>query len=139
MNDVSLFETRTGRSLWANLIHWNFDSALLRMLCPATRFDVSAKFVNDIVKLKRETGSLAPKRQGNPGVGKLSPHVDWMRAQVATKEIKRSLSLFIEKPLSSLRFQQVRQKFEVLRRHGFDRGQAFRKLGRELVSAVPDR
>src|SRR5210317_2023441 len=33
----------------------------------AARFDVSIKFVNDMVKLKRETGSLAPKRQGNPG------------------------------------------------------------------------
>lgn len=28
---------------------------------------VSIKFVNDMVRLRRETGSLAPKRQGNPG------------------------------------------------------------------------
>ncbi|MEM6465829.1 MAG: hypothetical protein AAF679_04910 [Pseudomonadota bacterium] len=40
----------------------------------AARFDVSVKFVNDMVKLKRETGSLAPKRQGNLGIGKLTPH-----------------------------------------------------------------
>jgi transposase len=48
----------------------------------AARFDVSVKFVNDMVKLKRETGSLAPKRQGNPGIGKLTPHEDWVRALV---------------------------------------------------------
>ena len=51
----------------------------------AARFDVSIKFVNDMVKLKRETGSLAPERQGNPGIGKLTPHADWVRAQVETK------------------------------------------------------
>src|SRR5210317_1396210 len=51
----------------------------------AARFDVSIKFVNDMVKLKRETGSLAPKRQGNPGIGKLTPHADWVRAQVETR------------------------------------------------------
>jgi len=51
----------------------------------AARFDVSIKFVNDMVKLKRATGSLAPKRQGNPGIGKLTPHEDWVRAQVAAR------------------------------------------------------
>ena len=53
--------------------------------CAAARFDMSVKFVNDMVKLKRETGSLAPKPQGNPGIGKLTPHEDWGRAQVGTK------------------------------------------------------
>ncbi len=48
----------------------------------ALRFDVSIKFVNDMVKLKRETGSLDPKPQGNPGIGKLTPHEGWVRAQV---------------------------------------------------------
>jgi len=51
----------------------------------AERFDVSVKFVNEMVRLKRETGSLAPKRQGNPGFGKLTPHEDWVRAQVDAK------------------------------------------------------
>jgi transposase len=51
----------------------------------AARFDVSIKFVNDMVGLKRETGSLEPKRQGNPGIGKLTPHEDWVRAQVNAK------------------------------------------------------
>ena len=51
----------------------------------ATRFDVSVKFVNDMVKLKRATGSLIPKRLGNPGIGKLTAHEDWIRAQVNAK------------------------------------------------------
>ena len=51
----------------------------------AERFVVSVKFVNDMVKLKRETGSLAAKRQGNPGIGKLTVHEDWVRAQVDSK------------------------------------------------------
>lgn len=51
----------------------------------AARFDVSVKFVNDMVKLKGETGSLAPKRQGNPGIGKLTPHEEWVRSQVDAK------------------------------------------------------
>ena len=33
----------------------------------AARFDVSVKFVNDMVRLKRATGSLAPRPQGNGG------------------------------------------------------------------------
>ena len=51
----------------------------------AARFDVSVKFVNDMVKLKQETGSLAPKRQGNPGIGKLTPHESRVREQVKAK------------------------------------------------------
>ena len=51
----------------------------------AARFDVSVKFVNDMVKLKQETGSLAPKRQGKPGIGKLTPHESWVREQVKAK------------------------------------------------------
>ena len=48
----------------------------------AARFGVSVRFVNDMVKLKRETGSLAPKRQGNPGRGKLAGVQPWVRAYV---------------------------------------------------------
>ena len=51
----------------------------------AARFDVSVKFVNDMVKLKQETGSLAPKRRGNPGIGKLTPHESRVREQVKAK------------------------------------------------------
>ena len=48
----------------------------------AEHFRVSVRFVNDMVKLKREKGSLAPKRQGNPGRGKLSGVQPWVRAYV---------------------------------------------------------
>lgn len=51
----------------------------------ALRYSVSVKFVNDMVRLKRETGSLAPKRQGNRGGCKLAPHEGWIRARVAAK------------------------------------------------------
>lgn len=51
----------------------------------AKRFNVSIKFVNDMVKLKRETGGLAPKRQGNPGRGKLSGVTDWVRKRIDEK------------------------------------------------------
>lgn len=33
----------------------------------AARFQVSVKFVNDMIILKRETGGLAPRAQGNGG------------------------------------------------------------------------
>lgn len=50
----------------------------------ARHFMVSVKFVNDMVKLKRDTGSLEPKRQGKePGQGKLQDHHDWVRDQIA--------------------------------------------------------
>lgn len=45
----------------------------------ARHFRVSPKFVNDMVKLKATTGSLEPKRQGNPGRGKLSGYDPWVR------------------------------------------------------------
>ena len=51
----------------------------------ARRLCVSIKFVNDMVRLKRETGSLAPKRQGNPGRGKLTGVKDWVRERIAAK------------------------------------------------------
>ncbi len=52
----------------------------------ARHFRVSPKFVNDMIKLRRETGALAPKPQGNGGGhGKLSGLDDWGRARVAEK------------------------------------------------------
>jgi len=45
----------------------------------ALHYRVSIKFVNDMIKLKRTVGSLAPKRMGKaPGDSKLSPHADWI-------------------------------------------------------------
>ena len=49
----------------------------------AHQFGVSVKFVNDMVKLKRIIGALGAKR--NSGFGKLTPHADWVRAQVSAK------------------------------------------------------
>ena len=52
----------------------------------ARHFRVSPKFVNDLVKLRRETGSIAPRLQGNGGGhGKLAGFQDWIRARVAAK------------------------------------------------------
>ena len=48
----------------------------------AAHFRVSVKFVNDMVILKRETGALAPKPQGNPGRGKLSALADWLQGRI---------------------------------------------------------
>jgi len=45
----------------------------------ALHFRVSPRFVNDMVILKRETGWLAPKAQGNRAPGKLAPHAAWLR------------------------------------------------------------
>lgn len=54
--------------------------------CAAAHFRVSIKFVNDMVKLKRETGSLAPKRQGHGGRhGKLSPVRGWIERRIGEK------------------------------------------------------
>jgi transposase len=49
----------------------------------AEHFRVSLRFVNDMVKLRRETGSLEPKKQGNPGRGKLADEAEWVQMQLA--------------------------------------------------------
>lgn len=51
----------------------------------ARRLCVSIKFVNDMVRLKRETGTLDPKRQGNPGYGKLSDFKAWVLDRIAVQ------------------------------------------------------
>lgn len=52
----------------------------------AARFRVSVKFVNDMVKLMKETGSLVPKAQGNGGGhGTLSSLKDWIARRIAVK------------------------------------------------------
>ena len=49
----------------------------------AAHFRVSVRFVNDMVILKRETGSLAPKRQGHGGTNsKLRAHEDWVQQRM---------------------------------------------------------
>lgn len=49
----------------------------------AGHFRVSIKFVNDMVRLKHETGSLEPKSQGNRGWSKLGTYDDWARQRMA--------------------------------------------------------
>ncbi len=50
----------------------------------ARHFRVSPKFVNDMIKLRRETGGLAPKRQGNLGrTGKLRGLEGWVRGRLS--------------------------------------------------------
>lgn len=52
----------------------------------ARHFRVSPKFVNDLVRLRRETGCLTPRRQGNGGGhGKLVDVTGWLEARVAAK------------------------------------------------------
>ncbi|TRD15684.1 transposase [Palleronia caenipelagi] len=46
---------------------------------------MSIKFVNDMVRLKRETGSLAAKPQGNPGRGKLTGVKGWLERRIAAQ------------------------------------------------------
>ncbi len=52
----------------------------------AACFRVSVEFVNDMVRLKREGGSLQAKRQGNPGRGKLTAVHEWVRTRVQEKD-----------------------------------------------------
>ena len=52
----------------------------------ARHFRTSPKFVNDMIKLRRATGGLVPKPQGNGGgCGKLSDLADWVLARLAEK------------------------------------------------------
>jgi len=49
----------------------------------ARHFLVSPKFVNDMIALRRETGGLAPKPQGNLGrTGKLRGLEGWVRGRL---------------------------------------------------------
>lgn len=52
----------------------------------ARHFRVSPKFVNDLVKLRRETGALTARQQGNGGGhGKLTGVTVWLKACVTAK------------------------------------------------------
>ncbi len=51
----------------------------------AAHFRVSVKFVNDMVRLKQETGSLQPKTQGHPGGSKLDRVEEWVRRRLYEK------------------------------------------------------
>lgn len=49
------------------------------------RLGVSIKFVNNMVRLKRLTESLAPKPQGNLGWGKLTGVKGWVERRIAAR------------------------------------------------------
>lgn len=52
----------------------------------ARQFRVSPRFVNDLINLRRETGSLSARPQGNGGGhGKLASVAGWIEARVAEK------------------------------------------------------
>lgn len=51
----------------------------------ARHFRVSPRFVNDMVILKRASGGLLPKPQGNHAEGKLAPYGGWLRERLAVK------------------------------------------------------
>ena len=51
----------------------------------ARHFRVSPRFVNDMIKLRRETGGLDAKRQGNPGRGKLTDVAPWVRERIVAQ------------------------------------------------------
>lgn len=52
----------------------------------AAQFRVSIKFVNDMVLLKRATGALEPKPQGNGGGhGKLAGVAGWIEGRIREK------------------------------------------------------
>lgn len=51
----------------------------------ARHFRVSPRFVNDMVILKRTSGGLLPKPQGNRATGKLGPFDGWLRDRLAVK------------------------------------------------------
>lgn len=51
----------------------------------ARHFRVSPRFVNDMVILKRESGGLLPKAQGNHATGKLARYATWLRERLIAK------------------------------------------------------
>ena len=48
-------------------------------------FRVSPRFVNDLVILKRESGGLVPKAQGNRAAGKLASYGAWLLDRLAVR------------------------------------------------------
>ena len=63
----------------------------------AARFKVSVRFVNDMVKLMKATGGLAPKAQGNGGGhGKLSALKGWLARRIGEKRDLTAAALAAE-------------------------------------------
>jgi hypothetical protein len=78
-----------GDTPWASHIRWHCVTALLRLSRKATAIGTPPAFPSFVAfrqqfgDLKRETGSLAPRRQGHLGGGKLTAHGDWVYQRLA--------------------------------------------------------
>ena len=62
----------------------------------AAHFRVSVKFVNDMVRLKQESGSLQPKTQGHPGGSKLDRVEEWVHRRLYEKSALTLDELVVE-------------------------------------------
>lgn len=49
----------------------------------ARHLSVSPRFVHNLIKLRRQTGSLEARRQGHAGGGRLEQHADVVRLRLA--------------------------------------------------------
>ncbi|WP_096175492.1 transposase [Cohaesibacter sp. ES.047] len=49
----------------------------------ASHFRVSPRFVNNLMLLKKETGSVQPRKQGRPDKGKLGVHHEWITRRMS--------------------------------------------------------
>nr|WP_157747677.1 winged helix-turn-helix domain-containing protein [Cohaesibacter sp. ES.047] len=49
----------------------------------ASHFRVSPRFVNNLMLLKKETGSVQPRKQGRPDKGKLGGHHEWITRRMS--------------------------------------------------------
>ena len=100
----------------------------------AAQFRVSIKFVNDMVLLKRTTGSLEAKQQGNGGGhGKLAGVADWIQ-----RRIKEKRDLTLDELVVELRAQHgvVTHRTSVWRHlHGLGLTHKKRPAGRRAEAA----
>jgi len=100
----------------------------------AAQFRVSIKFVNDMVILKRTTGSLEARKQGNcGGHGKLAGVADWIGRRIREK---RDLTLD-ELVVELRKVQRVEAHRVSIWRHLRDLGLTHKKrLARHLAEAA---
>ena len=101
----------------------------------AAQFRVSIKFVNDMVILKRTTGSLEARKQGNGGGhGKLSRVADWIGRRIREKR-----DLTLDELVVELREVQGVNAHRVwARRHLGGLGLTHKKTWRAIRHKRPD-
>src|SRR6056297_2928727 len=104
----------------------------------ARHFRVSPKFVNELIKLRRETGSLAPRPQGIGGEhGKLTGVTGWSEARVTAKGEITLDELVTE--LADTHGIDVHRStvWRVLRGRGLTHKKACRRLSRSARMLLP--